>query len=148
MKIIRSCNFYCTRAVIIKTFLLLFTGGAGYYLIELLYRGYSHFSMAICGGMCFFLIYFSDLRFSHKNILFKSLVGAVIITVIEFFTGCIVNMVLRLNVWDYSSVPLNLFGQICLPYSFLWFLLCFPIDLLCRIYREKVFTVPLLCKGK
>lgn len=144
----RFRNFGSTKAVLLKTFLLFFTGGAGYYLIELLYRGYSHCSMAICGGICFFLIYFSNLRFSHKSIFLRSLAGAVIITVVEFFTGCVVNIALCLSVWDYSSMPLNLFGQICLPYSFLWFLLCFPINLLCRIYREKVFTVPLLCKEK
>lgn len=140
----KKSGFSDISAKSIKIFLLFASGGTGYYLLELLYRGYSHYSMAICGGVCFFLIYLVNARLEKTNIFLKSILGAIIITFAELVTGCIVNLIFHLDVWDYSDVPLNLSGQICLPYSFIWFLLCFPVNFLCRIFREKVFTCPLL----
>ncbi|MBQ3003172.1 MAG: hypothetical protein IJD82_05525, partial [Clostridia bacterium] len=46
---------------------------------------------------------------------------------VEFVTGLIVNHWLHLSVWDYSDVPLNLLGQICLPFSLVWFVITLPI---------------------
>ena len=40
----------------------------------------------------------------------------VFVTSMEFITGIIVNKWLHLNVWDYSRLPLQLFGQICVPF--------------------------------
>ena len=51
----------------------------------------------------------------------QMLIGSTIITILEFITGCIVNIWLGWNVWDYSNLPLNLLGQICLPFSILWY---------------------------
>ena len=34
--------------------------------------------------------------------------------------GVIFNVLLKKNVWDYSKMPLNLGGQICVLYSFFW----------------------------
>ncbi len=42
------------------------------------------------------------------------------ITAAEFAAGCILNLGLGLAVWDYSDMPFQLLGQICLPYSILW----------------------------
>ena len=30
---------------------------------------------------------------------------------------------LKLDIWDYSRIPFNLYGQICLPYAAVWFVL-------------------------
>ena len=38
-----------------------------------------------------------------------------------FLTGCIVNLLLGFHVWDYSDLPLNILGQICIPFSIIWF---------------------------
>ena len=38
--------------------------------------------------------------------------------------GLILNVWLGLDIWDYSNLPLNLCGQICLWYSALWYVLC------------------------
>lgn len=53
----------------------------------------------------------------------KCLAGAVIITAVELVFGIAFNLILKEHVWDYSNVPLNFLGQICLPFSLLWFLL-------------------------
>lgn len=51
------------------------------------------------------------------------LIGCVIITALEFAAGCIVNLWLGLDVWDYSQKPLNLLGQISLGSSAAWYFL-------------------------
>ena len=47
--------------------------------------------------------------------------GAAAVTLLELATGLIVNRWLGWNVWDYSDMPLNFMGQICLPFTLLWF---------------------------
>lgn len=70
------------------------------------------------------LFYIAE-RMKKAPLLKKCLLGAVIITVIEFIFGVVFNIIFHMNVWNYENTPFNLFGQICLPYSILWFLLCF-----------------------
>lgn len=64
------------------------------------------------------------------DLIIQSLIGACIITVAELITGIIVNIWLGLGVWDYSNLPFNFMGQICLPFFFAWILLsCIAIFL-------------------
>ena len=42
----------------------------------------------------------------------------------EFITGIIVNKWLGLYIWDYTDQPLQLFGQICLPFAIIFSGLC------------------------
>jgi uncharacterized membrane protein len=46
--------------------------------------------------------------------------GSIIVTILEFIAGCILNLWLGLNVWDYSDLPFNILGQICPQFTFLW----------------------------
>ena len=48
------------------------------------------------------------------------MIGAAGITVLEFLTGCIVNIWLGWDVWDYDGMPGNVLGQICPQYMLLW----------------------------
>ena len=84
---------------------LFLIGGALYYLIEVLWRGYSHWTMFILGGICFVIMgLLNEYKFKWNDSLIKqSIISACIITVFEFFTGCIVNLWLGWNVWDYSA---------------------------------------------
>ena len=50
----------------------------------------------------------------------KCLIGAGIITGVELVFGLVFNQALGMGVWDYSRVPLNLWGQICLPFTLIW----------------------------
>ena len=58
----------------------------------------------------------------------RCLIGSVIITAVEFAVGVIVNILLGLDVWDYSALPLNILGQVCPQFMLVWFLLCFPAN--------------------
>ena len=132
------------RNLTIEKYIILFlVGGLSYYNIELLYRGNSHISMLICGGLSMILIGGID-QFSHKPISIwkQMIVGSIIITTLEFITGVIVNLWLKLNIWDYSSAPFNLLGQICLHFSIYWFFLSYLCIIVDNWIREKVFGEP------
>ena len=104
-----------------KEIILGFIGGMLYIGIELIWRGYSHWTMFALGGICFvFLGRINEVIPWDMPLWLQVLIGTAIITGLEFITGCIVNLWLGWNVWDYSNVPLNVFGQICLPYILLW----------------------------
>lgn len=105
----------------LKAAFLFVVGGLVYILIELIWRGHTHISMFILGGICFVAIGFINEVFPWSlGLIWQSMIGAVIVTVLEFITGVIVNIWLGLNVWDYSNMPFNLLGQICLPFAFAW----------------------------
>ncbi len=119
---------------------LFLLGGFAYYFLEILYRGYSHISMIICGGICFILTGLINQAFGFNvAIVSQMVIGSCIITAMEFITGVVVNIWLKLDVWDYSEVPYNLLGQICLPYSIIWLglsLVCILVD---DLIRYKIF---------
>ena len=104
-----------------KEIALGFIGGFIYIGIELLWRGYSHWTMFVLGGLCFILIGCINEIIPWNMPLWKQVaIGTAIITSLEFVTGFIFNLWLGWNVWDYSDVPFNILGQICLPYMLLW----------------------------
>lgn len=110
-------------------------GAAGYTLVEILWRGYSHWTMALTGGACLALIYLNESKHHAEPLWKRCLAGSLIITNIELAVGFVVNIMLGWQVWDYSNRALNLFGQICLLYSGLWFLICVPGTKLCAGLR-------------
>jgi len=105
------------------------TGGVVYAMLEVLWRGYTHWSMILAGALCAALLY--RIRLTGAPLLFRCLMGTVCITLVEFAIGCTVNLWWKLDVWDYSSMPFHLWGQICPAYTALWFFLCPPAFWLC-----------------
>ena len=73
-------------------------------------------------------------KFKKTGIFIKGLIGSTFITAVEFVFGVIFNIILKKNVWDYSKMPMNIIGQICMPYSCLWVLL----SLVCIPFAGKV----------
>lgn len=111
---------------LVKFLILLSSGGLIYVLIEFLYRGRSHWSMFLVGGICFVLIGGLNNWFPWNwSILRQMGISAAIVTAVEFVSGILLNMVLNLDVWDYSNMPFNIYGQICLPFTVIWFFLSF-----------------------
>ena len=109
---------------ILKLCVLALIGGITYMLIELAWRGYSHISMFILGSICFLLLGgINEFLPWELGFVWQMLIGAGIVTILELIFGIVVNVWLELEVWDYSNLPFNFMGQICLPFSFAWTLL-------------------------
>jgi len=107
----------------IKRFILLFIiGGLVYVIMELLFRGRSHISMFFVGALCFIIIgSLNEFYTWQMSVISQMFISSIVITILEFICGLIVNVWLGLNVWDYSNQPYNLMGQICLLFTNLWF---------------------------
>ena len=113
---------------LLNTILIFLFGGIGYNLIEIIWRGYTHISMTIAGGLCFFIMFLIKYYLPHKKITIRALLSALFITTIELIFGIVFNIILGMNVWDYSNAPLNILGQICLPYTALWFVISITVQ--------------------
>ena len=113
-------------------------GSVGYSAVEILWRGFTHWTMAITGGVCFTLLHLLNGKMRTHPLWKKCLAGSGVITAVEFTAGCIVNLTFHMDVWDYSAMAGNLLGQICPMYSVLWFLLCIPVMWVSNaLYRMK-----------
>lgn len=122
----------------IKEFIIVFgIGGIGYSLVEILFRGFTHWTMTITGGLIFYIIYHVFNIIQKENIIKICFVGAVMITTAEYAVGCIVNILLKMHVWDYSHKNLNLYGQICPAFSFGWFAISIPVFFLSIGLKES-----------
>lgn len=105
-----------------KKAIIFLTGGFGYGAIEILSRGYTHWSMILTGGIC--VVGLCEITQRVKFMPAAAALGAVMITAIEFFVGAAVNLLGGMAVWDYSREWGNVLGQICPRFTLYWFLLC------------------------
>ncbi len=101
-----------------KKMLLFVLGGCGYMGLECLWRGWSHGSMFLAGGTCFLLL--GKLNRTRPRLPWplRALTGAMVITSVELLAGLLANR--EYQVWDYRRMPMNFYGQVCLPFSLLW----------------------------
>lgn len=123
------------RIHIYELIFIFLLGSLIYSLIEIIYRGYTHWTMTILGGVSGSVLY--CISTDNEPLIFKAISGAFMITAFEMVTGVMDNIILGWSVWDYSNIPLNLFGQICLPFSIMWFLISFPAIFICRAVRKR-----------
>ena len=112
-----------------KNIVLFSIGGAIYLMIEVIWRYLmnrpdTHWTMFIVGGLAFLIIGSINEYFTWEiPIWLQSIIGTIAVTVLEFISGCVLNIWLGLNIWNYSNMPLNLFGQICVPFMVAWIIL-------------------------
>lgn len=133
-----------TTRLIQKELNLFLVGGIIYYMIEVIFRGFSHWTMMVVGGLCFVIIgllnewYTENMRFE-----LQILIGAFVITALEFISGYILNIKLQMNIWDYSQYRFNLYGQICLHHSICYWIPLSVIAILIDDYfRYRFFHEP------
>lgn len=119
-----------------KYFLTFSIGSIGYGLLEILWRGYTHPSMLLTGGICLVMILFISEYFSALSLFKKSILSSFAITTVEMCMGVIVNLAMHLGVWDYSTLKFNLLGQISLLYTVLWFFLSMIILSCIDLFRK------------
>ena len=113
-------------------------GGVIYGLVEVVARGYTHWTMVLTGGAVMLLINLIN-QTKGLSLLSRCLLGATVITSLEFCVGVIVNVALNWNVWDYSDKPFNVWGQICPYFTLGWFFISIPAFAVCS-YVEKRFS--------
>lgn len=107
-----------------KTAALALIGGLCYGAVEVLWRGYTHWTMLVLGGALFVLLGgLNEWLTWDMPLALQALLGAVVVTAAEFLAGLILNLWLGLEIWDYSGMWGNVLGQICPAYSTLWVLL-------------------------
>ena len=117
----------------VKIYLAVFAaGGILYSLMEIAWRGYTHISMALAGGLCLVGMFCIERRYGNLPLWVKCSLGALLITAVELVFGCVVNKAMGLSVWDYSDRAFNILGQICPLFSAVWFVVSFPAFFICR----------------
>lgn len=105
-----------------KYAILALIGGIIYGALEILFRGHTHWTMVILGGVCFVAVgLINEIIPWEMPLAVQMLIGSIIITVLELCCGCIVNIWLGWDVWDYSKLWGNFLGQICPLYSVIWY---------------------------
>lgn len=117
-----NIEFYLTMFMTI-----FFIGGLIYTSIEIIYRGYSHLSMFILAGIVSVLIaLMNDVVYGFEtDYIIQVITAAIIATIGEGVTGIFVNIVLHLNVWDYSHLNGTFFfGQCNIYYCIAWIIIC------------------------
>ena len=125
-------------------------GGCIYGMIEVLWRGYTHWTMTALGGAMFVLFgKMNQLLPKSMPLLQRGVLGGACVTAAEFAAGCLLNRRLHLKRWDYSHLPFHVLGQICLPFSLCWGALSMAGMLLngkiCEIaWEEEAFHCPVL----
>ena len=111
---------------IIKPAVLFGVGGLVYFLAEAVWKSMTtgrptHWTMFVLGGILFLIIgEINEFIPWEMGFITQSLIGATVITAGEFAAGLILNVRCGLGLWDYSHLPFNVMGQICLPFSVLW----------------------------
>lgn len=121
-----------------KYLFLFWFGGSTYVTFEVFFRGYSHWTMFLLSGILF--LYIDTLNeIWDWNIVTQTLCGTLSVVVAEFSAGCILNLWLGLNIWNYSDIPFNLMGQICLPFVLVWVPIVLIAIVLSDVIRWKFF---------
>lgn len=111
---------------ILKPIILFSIGGGIYITIEIIYRFLmdrppTHWSMYVLGGLVFLLIGELNEHIAWEiPFWIQDLVGTAITLLLEFIFGCVLNLWLGLYIWDYSNLPFNILGQVCLPFALIW----------------------------
>lgn len=122
-----------------KADILIFNFGAlGYGLIEILWRGFTHPAMLLAGGICFSAFAKIGEKMKKANIFLKAVAGSGFVTFTELVFGFIFNIVLKKDIWDYSKMPFNFKGQICVLYSFFWAVLSLLFIPLATVMNKRL----------
>lgn len=124
-----------------KNLILFLVGFTSYILIELCFRGYSFFTMGICGGLAVVILDKINNYISwDTDVIIQGIIGSALITSFELIIGEIaLHTSLIPTMWDYSNMPLNFDGVICLPFSFAWIALSWAAILVADAINYYIF---------
>lgn len=105
----------------LKTAVLFCCGALAYAAVEIVWRGYTHWTMAVLGGLLFLLLGgLNNWIPWEMPLTMQMAAGALVVTAAEFAAGVVLNVWLDLSIWDYSELPYNIMGQICPQFTLAW----------------------------
>lgn len=137
-----KCRLFFQKhlSILCKYLFLFWFGGSTYVTLEVLWRGYSHWTMLVLAGFVFIIIgLLNELWNWSTSFILQLITGTSIATISELLTGVIVNLWMGWNVWDYSDLPGNFLGQICPQFTILWLFISAIAIVLDDIIRWKFF---------
>lgn len=96
-------------------------GGVLYGLLEVVWRGHTHWTMMVLATVLCVPLDVANEYFPWALPLWvQAVLGGLAVTAGELLAGLVLNVWLGLGIWDYSHLPGNILGQICLPFYFIW----------------------------
>lgn len=107
-----------SQGAVLEILTLFILGASIYCVLEVLWRGYTHWSMGLAGGVSLCMLGKCRDLLLRWHFLMRCVAGTGIITAIEFLTGCVVNLWLGWSVWDYSHHALNILAKSVRSFSF------------------------------
>ena len=116
-----------------KMLLTAVMGGIGYPLLEILYRGRSHKSMALAGAVCLPVMRLCARMPCNRFV--RALAAASCVTAVEGLIGACCNR--DHQIWDYRGKRCNVQGQVCLEYCILWYALSWALVFASRTKRKR-----------
>lgn len=125
---------------LIKNATLFICGFCCYITAEVLFRGYSYKLMGMLGGICMCIIGGLNNYISwDMPLLAQMTTGASVVTIFELIIGLADKYYWHIGMWDYSHMPLNFDGVICVPFFFAWMFLSFFVIILSDAIEYYVF---------
>ena len=116
-----------------------------YYMIEILFRGWSHWSMFVLTGFLgvFCIDSINNTLSFDCDYIVQILISTILCTIGEGISGIILNVWLQLNVWDYSKMTFGtfFFGQCNVLFCFAWMLIISIIIFYCDSYNYYILKI-------
>jgi hypothetical protein len=116
-----------------------------YYMIEILFRGWSHWSMFVLTGFLgvFCIDSINNTLSFDCDYIVQILISTILCTIGEGISGIILNVWLQLNVWDYSKITFGtfFFGQCNVLFCFAWMLIISIIIFYCDAYNYYILKI-------
>ena len=125
---------------LVKYLTLFLVGYCTYIALEITYRGESYELMGILGGISFLSFDQINNRISWElDLLLQGCIGSAIVTGFEFIVGEGLKILNQPPMWDYSNMPLNYDGVICVPFSIIWILVTILAIFVADAYNYYLF---------
>ena len=116
-----------------------------YCMIEILFRGWSHWSMFVLAGFLgvFCIDSINNTLSFDCDYIVQIIISTILCTIGEGISGIILNVWLQLNVWDYSKMTFGtfFFGQCNVLFCFAWMLIISIIIFYCDAYNYYILKI-------
>lgn len=128
------------KHILTKLLTLFLVGYCTYLAIEVTYKNISYPLMGVVGGISLLLFDQINNRISWElDLLLQGCIGSAIVTGFELIIGEGLKILNQPPMWDYSNMPLNYDGVICLPFSIIWIFITILGVLVADAYNYYLF---------